>query len=64
MMTYTVTVTVGEAPPVEGDLLDRYDADDSGVIEKAELREAILHFIAGDIDTAQMRAVIILYISG
>ena len=62
MMTYTVMVT-REAAPVGDDLLDRYDADDSGVIEKAELREAILHFIAGDIDTAQLREVIILYIS-
>ena len=34
--TYTVTVIVGEAPPVEGDLLGRYDADDSGDIDKSE----------------------------
>ena len=63
MMTYTVMVTV--APPVEGTLLERYDTNpENGIIDKAELREAILHFIAGDIDTAQMRAVIILYITG
>ena len=63
-MTYTVMVT-REAVPVGGDLLDIYDTNpENGIIDTAELREAILHFIAGDIDTAQMREVIILYIKG
>ena len=58
---YTVTVTVMGA----GTILDIYDTNpENGIIDTAELREAILHFIAGDIDTAQMREVIILYISG
>ena len=40
--TYTVTVTVGEAPPVEGDLLDRYDTNDNPVrIDKSEAMAAI-----------------------
>ena len=47
---YTVTVTVGEAPPVEGDLLDRYDADDSGDIDKSEAIAAIDDYLFGEGD--------------
>ena len=44
---YTVTVTV--APPVEGDLLDRYDADDSdnGHIDLSEVNKAINDYLRG-----------------
>ena len=60
--TYTVTVTV----MMEGTqtLLEIYDTNTNGRIDRAELREAIIHYIRGDIDTAQMREVIILYIRG
>ena len=58
--TYTVTVTV----LMGGTLLDRYDANDNDRIDKEEIREAIIHYIRGDIDKAQMREVIILYITG
>ena len=58
--TYTVTVTV-EMPT----LLDRYDNNpENGNIDKAELREAIIHYIGGDLDRDQMREVIRLYITG
>ena len=63
MMTYTVMVTV--APPVEGDLLDRYDADDSGRIDKSEALTAIGDYIFGGILTKdQALQVITLYIFG
>ena len=58
--TYTVTVTV--APPVEGDLLDRYDADDSGDIGSAEIGNAIIDYLNGDLSPSDMGTVILLYI--
>ena len=46
-MTYTVMVT-REAALVGGDLLEIYDTNpENGIIDKAELREAIIHFIRG-----------------
>ena len=69
--TYTVTVTATAATGTEATIdvvievvFHQYDLNRSGVIEKSELREAIIHYIRGDIDKAQLRAVIILYISG
>ena len=63
-MTYTVAVTV--APPVEGDLLDRYDADDSGDIDKSEAIAAINDYLFGEgdqqITKAQAIEVINLYL--
>ena len=56
---YTVTVTV--APPVEGDLLDRYDADDSGDIDLTEVSAAIDDYFNGDLTLAQVSDVIDLY---
>ena len=64
--TYTVTVIVGEAPPVEGDLLGRYDADDSGDIDKSEAIAAINDYLFGEgdqqITKAQAIEVINLYL--
>ena len=64
--SYTVTVTVGEAPPVEADLLDRYDADDSGDIDKSEAIAAINDYLFGEgdqqITKAQAIEVINLYL--
>ena len=57
--TYTVTVTV--APPVEGDLLGRYDADDSGDIDLDEVSAAIDDYFNGDLTLAQVSDVIDLY---
>ena len=59
MMTYTVMVTV--APPVEGDLLDRYDADDSGHIDLSEVNTAIDHYFDGDLTLTEVNAVIDLF---
>ena len=60
-MTYTVTVTVGEAPPVEGDLLDRYDADDSGDIDLSEVNNAIDDYFDDQISLSDVNTVIDLY---
>ena len=66
--TYTVTVTVGEAPPVEGTLLDRYDADDDNQISKDEAIAAINDYLFGEgdqqITKAQVLEVINLYLFG
>ena len=59
--TYTVTVTVGEAPPVEGDLLDRYDADDSGDIDLSEVNNAIDDYFDDQISLSDVNTVIDLY---
>ena len=59
MMTYTVMVT--RAPPVEGTLLDRYDADDSGDIDLTEVSAAIDDYFNGDLTLAQVSDVIDLY---
>ena len=56
---YTVTVTV--APPVEGDLLDRYDADDSGDIDLTEVSAAIDDYFDGQLTLDEVSAVIDLY---
>ena len=56
---YTVTVTV--APPVEGDLLDRYDADDSGDIDLTEVSAAIDDYFNDDLTLDEVSAVIDLY---
>jgi hypothetical protein len=45
-------------------LLEIYDTNTNDKIDSDELREAIIHYIAGDIDPAQLREVIRLYITG
>ena len=74
--TYMVTVTANDATydvaimvtdvddMVPLTLLDRYDTDGNDQIDRAELREAIIHYIGGDIEKAQLRTLIILYITG
>ena len=62
MMTYTVMVT-REAAPVEGDLLDKYDADESGHIDLSEVNTAIDHYFYGDLTLDQVNDVIDLYFS-
>ena len=63
-MTYTVTVTVldedGMVTPGD-DLLDRYDADDSGHIDITEVNEAINDYFDGDITLTDVNTVINLY---
>ena len=63
---YTVTVTV--APPVEGDLLDMYDADDDNQISKDEAIAAINDYLFGEgdqqITKAEVIEVINLYLFG
>ena len=49
MRIYTVTVTV--APPVEGELFDRYDTNDNMQIDKSEALAAIDDYLTvGGID--------------
>ena len=63
---YTVTVTV--APPVDGDLLDMYDADNDNQISKDEAIAAINDYLFGEgdqqITKAQVIEVINLYLFG
>ena len=65
-MTYTVTVTV--APPVDGDLLDMYDADNDNQISKDEAIAAINDYLFGEgdqqITKAEVIEVINLYLFG
>ena len=58
---YTVTISV--AADVGGTLLERYDADDSGVIELAEVSTAIEHYFNDQLTLAEVIAVINLYFS-
>ena len=58
----TVTDVVEMAP--EMSLLDRYDTDGNDQIDVDELREAITHYILGDIDLDDVREIIRLYILG
>ena len=61
MMTYTVMVTV--APPVEGDLLDRYDANDNMQIDKDEVLTAIDDYLFEEtISREQVLDIINLYL--
>ncbi len=59
--TYTVTVTVGDAPPVEEDLLGKYDEDDSGHIDFMEVSAAIDDYFDGGLTLEEVSAVIDLY---
>ena len=62
MMTYTIMVTVGDPPPTPGgDLLERYDADDSGHIDSAEATQAVLDYQAGTLSREDAVQVILLY---
>ena len=60
----TVTVTDVEEMAPEMSLLETYDTNDNDQIDPLELREAIIHYIGGDIDSTQLRTLIILYIRG
>ena len=66
MGEFTLTITGLPTDAVVDDdaLLERYDRNNNDKIDKAEIREAIIHYIGGDIDKAQLRAIIILYIIG
>ena len=62
MMTYTIMVTVGDPPPISGgDLLERYDADDSGHIDSGEAAQAVIDFQNGDLSREDAVQVILLY---
>ena len=63
MRVYTVTVTV--APPVEGDLLDRYDTNPTnGYIDRREAVQAVLDYQSGDLSRGDAVRVILLYQAG
>ena len=59
--TYTVTVTVGDAPPVGDELLNRYDADDSGHIDLTEVSAAIDDYFNDVITLEEVSTVIDFY---
>ena len=62
--TVVVTITVTDLDEEGPSLLDRYDANDNDQIDVDELREAITHYILGDIDVDDVREIIRLYILG
>ena len=64
MKTVMVMVTDVEEMAPEMSLLERYDADGDSQIDRAELKEAIIHYIEGDIERDQLRTLIILFITG
>ena len=63
MATHEVIVTVTDVDDtiVGEDLLDRYDADDSGHIELSEVNTAIDHFFGGGLTLLEVNAVIDLF---
>ena len=59
--TIAVTITVTDEDEPVDTLLTRYDADDSGEIEKEEARAAVADYFDGVIGKEEARAVITLY---
>ena len=59
---YMVTVTRVDAP--DNPLLTRYDADQSGRIDDAELGNAIIDYLNEDLSPEDMGNVILLYLGG
>ena len=57
----SVTITVTDKDEPADTLLTRYDADNSGQIEKEEARAAVTDYFDGVIDKEEARAVITLY---
>ena len=57
----TVTNVVGDEPVIGESLLDRYDANDDGMIEKEEARAAVTDYFNRIIDKEEAREVIKLY---
>ena len=63
--TYTVTVTRAEPlEPLQQRMMDSYDANDDGVINKDEAITAVLDYFDGDITKEEAIEVIILYFNG
>ena len=60
--TYTVTVTRAQEASRES-LLDRYDSNENGTIERDEVISAIVDYFDGDITRAKVIEVIKLYFS-
>ena len=60
----TVTVTNEDDTTVGEDLLDRYDDDDSGHIDRAEAVRAVLDYQGGQLTRAEAVQVILLYQAG
>ena len=56
-----VTVTDEDEMVIGGDLLDRYDADDSGTIDLGEVVQAILDYQRDALSLAEVVQVILLY---
>ena len=63
--TYTVTVTRAEPlEPLQQRMMDSYDANDDGVINKDQAITAVLDYFDGDITKEEAIEVIILYFNG
>ena len=62
--TYTVTVTRAEPlEPLQQRMMDAYDANDDGVINKDEAITAVLDYFNGDITKDEAIEVVLLYFS-
>ena len=57
----TITVTDEDDMVTGGDLLDRYDADSSGHIDRSEAVRAVLDYQRGNLSRADAVRVILLY---
>ena len=64
MMTYTVVVTVVGPLIDETRLLDEYDENGNGIIDAAELYNAIDKYLAGELSPSGMNIIIDLYLQG
>ena len=64
-VTVRVTTDAVEMPITGGTLLDRYDVDDSGEIERDEMRVAVAHFFAAtpQLTREEMRELVGIYFS-
>ena len=69
MDTVNVTIRVTDEDDTDGtlpgdSLLDRYDNDDSGHIDRGEAVRAVLEYQSGDLSRADAVQVILLYQAG
>lgn len=60
-------ITALSGDPLDGDkgnsIVDRYDTDNSGGIEKGEIRTAIIDFVQNKITKSQLRKIILEYVN-
>ena len=61
--TYTVTVTRAEPETLRERMMDAYDANDDGMINKDEAITAVIDYFNGDLTKEEVIEVVILYFS-